>query len=118
MNFLNNELAGFTGTESYYKYSSIFPDYYITDGVKYAADSYGLYWFLDIICSYQGEEKFKCEPFQVWTLKRTGNNSFVVIADDGNKNKHQSQRIQFSDFTKDHFKVYLIDNIILLPSEN
>jgi hypothetical protein len=118
MESLNDELYGFTGTEFYYKTSELFSDYLLTDGVKYAADHYGLYWFIDIICSYQGEEKIKNEEFQVWTLKRSAGNAFKVTADDGNGNILQSQDIEFSDFSMDHLKVFLSDKIIFLPSEN
>jgi hypothetical protein len=118
MKSLNDELYGFTGTELYYKYSVLFPDYLLTDGIKYAAEHYGLYWFIDIVCSYQGEEKIKKEEFQVWTLKRTTGNAFQVTADDGNENILQTQEIEFSDFSMDNFKVFLSDKIIFLPSEN
>jgi hypothetical protein len=118
MRSLNIELAGFTGTEEYHTFSGLYPGYYITDGVKYAADNYGLYWFLDIICSYQLQDNVKNEPFQLWTLKRTVNDAFIVTADDGNGNILQKQKIPYSDFVMDQFNVYLVDKIILLPSEN
>ncbi|NJK95892.1 MAG: hypothetical protein HC905_14155 [Bacteroidales bacterium] len=118
MKNLNNDLSGFTGTESYYRYSKLFYNYLLTDGVLHAAENYGLYWFMDVICSYQGEEKMKAEEFQVWKLKRIEDDRFKVTADDGNGNILQFQDIEFSDFTEDEFTVYLIDKIILLPSEN
>lgn len=118
MRSLNTELAGFTGTEEYHALSRWFPGYYFTDGIKYAADNYGLYWFLDIICSYQTKQKIRSESFQLWTLKRTVKDAFIVTLDDGNGNILQKQNIEFSDFSMDLFKVYLVDKIILLPSEN
>jgi len=112
------ELAYFTGTEKYHRFSKLFFNQMLTDGVHHIAEKYGLYWFLDVICSYQFELPYTGESFQVWTLERVKNtDAFKVIADDGNKNVLGIQDIEFSDFSEDHLKLYFADNVIMLPSE-
>lgn len=45
---LHRNLAGFSGTERYYR---THPGLLATDGTKYLADQAGAYWLLDIIWS-------------------------------------------------------------------
>lgn len=118
MKSLNTELRQFIGTDGYYKFSALFAQFLLTDGTQYAAEKYGLYWFMDIVCSYQHQYKMIREEFQVWTLQRVTGDSFKVTCEDGNKNILQTQDIPFSDFKMDHFQVFLSNNIIFLPSEN
>jgi hypothetical protein len=60
------DLNTFIGTTGYYRYLAGLK---LTDGVKYLADEAGAYWLLDIICSYQIDEKIRKLHFQVWELK-------------------------------------------------
>lgn len=50
---LENGLTNFYGTEDYHKFSILFPNLFLTDGVKFLADNAGAYWLMDIIGSYQ-----------------------------------------------------------------
>jgi len=116
-----SDLSGFIGSESYHKWSILFPNFKLTDGANYLAEKTQSYWFMDVIGSYQGSSKFKKEEFQVWSLKKTKDNEAVVIADDGNNNKLVTQKIPYTDFF-DKFegnetKVYFTNGVILLPSE-
>jgi len=56
------DLNTFIGTTGYYRYLAGLK---LTDGVKYLADEAGAYWLLDIICSYQIDEKIRKLHFQV-----------------------------------------------------
>jgi len=110
----NEDMINFTGTENWYKYP---PKYLITDGIKYAAEKYSLYWFIDAIISVQTLAHVKYIPFQAWMVKRTQNDQFVITGDNGNGFVFYTQKIPFSDFIFDIFKVYLSESVILLPKE-
>ncbi|WP_371380582.1 DUF6876 family protein [Sporomusa aerivorans] len=106
-----------TGTENYHKFSPIpgFP--VITDGVLALAEAAGYYWLLDIIGSYQSNGKLD-KAFQVWTLNvNTDNNSTAVVRGYNDRTLIVMQKIPYTDFPPGEVKLYLIDGVILLPSE-
>ena len=75
------------------------------------------YWLIDLIISHQVDAVVKKEPFKVWDLKRVANDSFTIVATDGNDNKVTSQEIPFSDFPYDCATLWLVDSCIMLPTE-
>ena len=108
-------LAQFTGTEKYYSYFNL----KLTDGVYYLAKEGNCFWLLDIILSYQ--PKYSQVPFQLWELnideaedKRT---AVVTMREDSGKKALVQQRIPYTDFPLDYIKLYVIDKVVLLPSE-
>ena len=112
----NDTLRDHNCSDNYYKYNF---GLVITSGAKSMADTFGVYWWLDIIASYQGQ--LKNEEFQVWTLKRTGS-SAVVTCSDGNEMQLVSQKIPFTDFEPDVACLWVEGNegnlVCLLPSEH
>lgn len=106
-----SDLNQFTGTENYYRHwtgRGIF-----TDGVQYLAEQAGAYWLIDAVFSYR-----RREPFQVWTLRKNDDNSAVLtMQEDSGEPAKVRQTIPFTDFPLDHIKLYLIDSVLLLPSE-
>lgn len=115
MTSANKQLQDFTGTEHYYKHE--ISNYQYTDGIKMMAEKFAAYWLIDLAFSHQLKPKLKMEDFQVWELKRQHDNFFVAFCTDGNDNTLVLQKIEFSDFPFDHLKMYLVDKILLLPSE-
>jgi len=111
----NNFFGTHNGSENFYRYS--FTNFIYTDGVKSLARHCKAYWLIDLIISHQIHDVVKKEPFQVWDLKRVENNSFIIIATDGNHNKVTSQEISFSDFPYDVATFWLVDACIMLPCE-
>lgn len=109
----NNELKQFTGSEVLYKYILGLK---ITDGVKFSAEAAQCWWYIDIIASYQLDERIREQEFQTWTLK-VDNGKEKVVATDGNKNELISQEIPFTDFQFSKLELWCLDGIILLPSE-
>lgn len=108
-------LEQFTGTEKYYSYLNL----KLTDGVYYLAKEGKCFWLLDIILSYQ--PKHRQVHFQLWELnideaedKRT---AVVTMREDSGQKALVEQRIPYTDFPLDYIKLYLIDGVILLPSE-
>lgn len=104
------ELRQFIGTEHYYKntFGLLF-----TDGVKYLADNAGAYWLIDAIESYH-----RPEHFQLWELhKQEGNKAVLTMKEDTNEPLLVEQEIPYTGFPLDYIKLYLIDGVLLLPSE-
>jgi len=104
-------LAQCTGTTQYYKH---FLGGKFTDGVQAMAELCQAYWLIDVCFSYRMKE-----PFQIWTLTMTGERSCVVtMKEDSNRPELIEQKIPYTDFPlKDGIKLYLIDGVLLLPSE-
>jgi hypothetical protein len=105
----------FMGTESYYSYMF---GMVLTDGVKAIADEEKCYWFLDAIASYQLEEKFKNQEFQVWKIERIAGTKFKLSATDGNNNVLVTQDIEYSDFFFQECTIWKEEKVLLLPSEH
>lgn len=105
------DLDQFTGTEQYHQHWMRQIVY--TDGVKYMADAGGAYWLIDVVASYQRKE-----PFQIWELKVKPNKSCVVtMREDTGEPAKVRQEIPHTDFPLESIKLYLIDGVLLLPSE-
>ena len=111
---IKENLPYFTGTEYYYRY---YFGIKLTDGVKYLADSCECYWLLDLVASYQIEPKIKKEEFQVYKLRVKEDKSATIEVSDGNKNILATQEIEFTDFPLEKIEIWLINNVVLLPSE-
>jgi hypothetical protein len=113
---LKAELAHFTGTSGWYRYSLF--SALLTDGTLYLAEKAGAYWLMDLIASYR--RKLQGEPFQVWDLK-VSDHEGIVTCEDGNSNKLVEQKIKYTDFPLPEIKLYAVldsgRTIILLPSE-
>jgi len=80
------------------------------------ADTFGVYWLLDIIASYQPQ--LKNEEFQVWSLGRNEDSSAIVLCTDGNDKVLQSQNIPWTDFEPTVATVWVEFGTALLPSEH
>ena len=104
------------GSDAYHKYSPI-PGYPVaTDGVIALAEAAGCYWLLDIIGSYQSDKRLD-PSFQVWVLEVNLENSSGVMRGLNDTELIVSQEILYTDFPLDEIKLFLMDGVILLPSE-
>jgi hypothetical protein len=112
---LKAELSQFTGTEQYF-FNPLFPDYRYTDGIKYLAEQAGAYWMLDYIFSNQSSE-LQHQPFQVWKLKVNKDESARIIVEDGNDNQLKAFKVPFTDFPLESIELWLVDKVLILPSE-
>jgi hypothetical protein len=111
------ELEQFTGTAHYY-FNPLYQHMNYTDGVKYLATTVGAYWLLDII----GTEFFPKQKSGEW-------DGFVVIklvveecsmkisVQDGNHHDYLHKNIPFTDFPTGEWALWLVDGVLLLPSE-
>jgi len=108
---LKSGLAHFTGTEQWWKHNITAMTY--TDGVRYFAQNAGAYWFLDIVGTEvmpQGHE------FAAVKLVSKDGKATIVV-EDGNGNTSWEKKIDFTDCPEGVWSFYLIDAVLLLPSE-
>ena len=114
---LKRELTTFTGTMFWYKHS-LFREFHYTDGVKYLAEEAECYWLIDRIFGLQYEQKaIRGEAFQVWELILNEDTTAVLNCGDGNNNNVHTDILSFTDFPLPEIRLFLIDGILLLPSE-
>jgi hypothetical protein len=100
MALLNDSMEGFYGTEAYHRWSpQLYPTHLLTDGAKYAAETYKAFWLMDAIASYA--KKLRNEPFQVWKLRKLPEGGAVLTCEDGNYRPLTSQKIEFTDIPGD-----------------
>ena len=110
------DLDQFTGTSRYYRHRFAGQSILITDGVHYLADAAGAYWLLDAITTWQSV--FNTVGFQVWELiKHSDDTALLTMMEDIGQPLLVRQKIVWTDFPLDKVKLYLIDGVLLLPSE-
>ena len=118
---LKLELAQFSGSDTFTRWSILFRNSVLTEGVAYLAEQAQCYWLMDLIASHQTSRKVRAEGFQTWNLSKV-NNKWTAIADDGNGNVIAKQVLDYSDFPLDSIKLFAVQNelggiTIMLPGE-
>lgn len=115
---IESTLAGFHGTEEYFRHS-LNRNVLWTEGVKFLADSAGAFWLLDeIAIANLHQPSVKNEEFQVWALTLdTEGNGARLSCGDGNGNTVYTQPIPFTDFPLSSIELYFENDVIYLPSE-
>jgi hypothetical protein len=84
-----------------------------TDGVLAVAEKAGAFWLIDVVMSYR-----RPEHFQVWTLTVTGSKCVVEMKLDSKTDKVQvRQRIGYTDFPEGVYEFWMVDGVLMLPSE-
>ena len=106
------DLDRFCCTEKYY-FMPTAPWMKYTDGVKYLATNADAYWLLTAIASYQRKE-----PFQVWRLEVNEDKTAVLtMREDTGEPVLVEQEIKYTDFPLKEIKLWLINGVLILPSE-
>jgi hypothetical protein len=121
---LESDLAQFTGSENLYRHA-LNRNFMHTDGVNYLAEKAGAFWLIDLIASHQLSCRVRTEPFQLWTLTRTGKRTPMAVAEcraDTDAPVLARQEIEFTDFPLQSIKLYCVDGgddtvVLMLPSE-
>jgi hypothetical protein len=113
-------LQEFRGTSGYHKH--LFPGkspLLLTDGCSFVREQCKAHWLFDAILSYQSDERLRNVKFQIWILQRLKKDLSWEIKcfEDTGKKPIITQIIEFSDFPLDSIKIWVIDNVCLLPSE-
>lgn len=109
-----SELRNFIGSEVVYRHNLSRGTY--TEGVRHIAKELGAYWLLDTIFSMQFSKEVLEQEFQVWKLE-VKDQSGTLTLEDGNGNEAIRQEISYTDFPLDEITLWLVNNVLLLPSE-
>lgn len=113
---LKQELRHFSGSESFFVHP-LFKGFVYTEGVKHLAEKGNAYWLIELVLSHQYGAKIKTERFQVWQIEVHEDDSFSVKVEDGNKCSIHSEEHPFTDLPLNSITLWLVQNILLLPSE-
>ena len=111
---LKAELRQFTGSEKFYRHP-LFPPYIYTEGIQFLAEKAGAYWLLDHIFAHQPE--LKGQRFQVWKVTVSADASARISVEDGNDAELAAYPLGYTDFPLEAFSLWLVDGILMLPSE-
>lgn len=110
-------LAQFTATEACYPHHLV-PGVRYTEGVRRMAEAADAYWLIDLIASFQGDERFIGEDFQVWTLKvHLHNGGAYVTCEDGQGRQIDGELSGFTDFPLREITLYFTSGVLTLTSE-
>jgi hypothetical protein len=105
-----------TGTTAYHRYSPFRTYPVITDGVLAVAIAAECFWLLDIIGSYQSNEKLD-KYFQVWKLTKHDDGS-ATLEGFNDVDLIVTQEIKSTNFPLSKFELWLEGIVILLPFEH
>ena len=115
-NLSENTLRQFTGTEQWFRHPLARHITY-TDGVQYVAKEGGAYWLLDSIVAKQMMPIFKEYEMQFWKLKVNKDRTAELTCEDGDMNVIYTETIGYTNFPIEEIRIWLADNVLLLPSE-
>lgn len=105
----HEDLQHFTGTTQYFSHHL---GIMYTDGIQYLAVNAQAYWLIDAIASYKRKERF-----QVWKFKVSDNKGVLTMVEDEGKPIKVKQNIKFTDFPLDEIEIWVVDGVMILPSE-
>lgn len=109
---LKETLQQFIGTEYYHRlglYKTL-----ATDGVFYFCETAEAFWLFDEIAQFV-TYKTK-EPFVTVIAESDGRKGRITF-EDGNYNKIGSKELDYTDLPKGKWKFFVVDNVVMLPSE-
>jgi len=117
---LKRTLKEFHGSSQYH--SHLFPGkspLIITDGCAFVREKMGAWWLFDAILSYQMDKRLRNVPFQIWEFKQLKNDLSWLLScrEDTGEKPVITQCIEFSDFPLESIKIWVINQVALLPSE-
>lgn len=123
-------MTGCNGTNEYHTYPTISGIGYLSDGVKLVAETFGAFWMIDIILSYQTraftlKNHENGDYTQYWSLDVNEKNGAVASMsfhedDEGNAINVITQDIEFTDFPMKSFlwKFNSYDKVLCLLAED
>jgi hypothetical protein len=113
---INAKLKQFIGSEVIYKHRLGIG---YTSGIKYLVEAAECLWLLDCIASYQTINLLSylnLKEFQIWRLL-VRETSGVLICEWDTNLEVLRQEIPYTDFPLPDVKVYLVEKVLMLPSE-
>ena len=114
---LKLELSQYTGTQQYL-FNRLYPKMKYTDGVKAMAIMAEAYWLLDLIGTefFPRQESGEWDYFVTFKL-HVANNTMAITITDGDCNEYLQHDITYTDFPEGDWELWLIEGILILPSE-
>jgi len=114
MSELKSELSQFNGTEQYWK-GDFTLNY--TDGIKALWEKAGCYWLVTDI-SILVKSRFRDIPFQSSTLRvHQSKDAVLTMQEDTGKPYLYKKKYEWVDFPVGEFNIWVIDQVMILPSE-
>ena len=109
------ELEQFIGTTQHFKHPL---GLLFTDGVHYLAEKGKAYWLIDCIASYQGYRQVREMSIQFWRLKvKEDRSALLELGEDLPEPIILRQKIPYTNFPLKQITLYLVNNVLHLPSE-
>lgn len=112
---LQHTLAHCTGTAQWYK-DPFYPTMLYTDGIKLMAETAGAFWLVDYIGFNVYPMLNKTAPYKIRFTSNEGKGTLSVW-ETGAKEPKFVYPIEYTDFPQGSIEMYLMDNVLLLPSE-
>ena len=113
---IKNILSNAHGTNQYHMFSPFREYPVLTDGVKALAEAADCFWLVNIIGSYQLDERL--DPyFQVWKLEVNQETKEWVITGCNDTKLIITQTGDYTDFPLNGITLWVSHGVILLPSE-
>jgi hypothetical protein len=114
---LKSALSHFTGTSRCIR--DPFTTLIHTDGIEHLAERAEAHWLVsDIGAVFKHHPKVKELPFQLWTLAVDEENRAVLTCQENRDMPViYEQRYEYTDFPVGTWKMYLIDGVLMVPSE-
>jgi len=110
---IRHELAGFQATGQLYRYPYF--NFIYTDGVKLMAELCKADWLVTDT-AIQAMDLMNQSAFVTIDLFKEGDTAKIDYSD-GNGNILHRQGYSFTDFPLETFRMYFVNNTLLLPSE-
>lgn len=105
-----DNLDHFIGSESFYRYSPLFP-MVLTEGAKYLADNADCYWLFDVVGSVLYPRILRGNRFLLARIKKFKTSRGAKFElEDGNGKRLYVQRIDYTDFPLDSYEFYVVGN--------
>ena len=105
-------LMQFIGTEHYWSVMG----HNVTDGIKFLMEN-GASWLVTDIIGWQCDSKVKGKSFQIWRLEVKDNKGVLTMREDSNMPVVIRKEYSYTDFPLDEIEIWVVDGIMLLPSE-
>ena len=115
-NLSENTLRQFTGTEQWFV-NRLAPNVTYTEGVQHVAQEGDAYWLIISIAAKQKLPLFKNRDRQFWKLKVNKDRTAALTCEDGDMNVIYTETIEHTNFPIEEIRIWLADNVLLLPSE-
>ena len=114
---LRSSLSHFTGTSRYIH--DPFTTLIHTDGIEHLAERAEAHWLLtDIGAVFRFHPAVKGVRFQLWILAVDRENKAVLTCrEDSDTPVIYEQKYEYTDFPVGSWKMYLVDGVLMVPSE-